>query len=298
MSSGNLNFELTLAQTQEVARVRHQLALGLSFIDSNSGHAILGPWVARLEAIGNAPLAENFQRHRADRLAARFAGTIQKRMQKLLAAGDPTTWTLRAFGSSDPNAAVYQPQLDPRFYVPRRLSMELVLSNGLPASSAANIRMPRLWPGARYPFTAGSTLIRGRVLQGANLSSARALPWARLYATVPDTELVFANAQQVGCGHGDDRGEYVLALDARAATGAALKNPLPVRLWAFAAAQVTDPVDALAGLPIEPCGQAADSPVLRGIALPAGYSLAQSRAISLRLGQTLSGSDVEFLFPP
>jgi hypothetical protein len=79
--------------------------------------------------------------------------------------------------------------------VPRRLSMKLVLDAGSPASSTANMRAPWLWPGASYPFAATSTLIRGRVLRGLSANTATSLPWARLFATVPDTELVFGNGQ-------------------------------------------------------------------------------------------------------
>ena len=124
------------------------------------------------------------------------------------------------------------------------------------------------------------------------------LPWARLFATVPSTETVFSQAQIVGCGHGDGRGEFVLALDAKASTGAALKNPVPVRLWAFVppAGPNLHPDDPLAQLPVEMCGTAVDSSVIRGLAVPPGYSVQQSRDLALRLGETLSGSGAEFLF--
>jgi len=292
--------ELSLEQTREVSRLRHQLALGLSFIDSNTLQGAMGPLVCSLERIGSMPLELSFEAHRKDRLALRFEGIVHKRMLKLLADGLSTTWTLRAFGCRAANALKYLPNLDPHLYVPRRLSMELVLAGTVPASSIANIRAPWLWPAAGYPFAAGSTLLRGRVLRGVSSSAAAPIAWARVFATVPDSETLFEAAQLVGCAHGDGRGEFALALDARAATGAALKNPLKVRLWVFAApaGASPNPADPLALLPIEACGSALKSDVLTGIALPPSYSLQQSRVIDVRLGETLSGADTEFLFAP
>ena len=293
-------YELTLEATREVSRVRHQLALGLSFVDSVSAQAVIGSLLCSLEQIGSTDFSVLFQPHRRDRMALRFEGAIKKQMDKLIKAGLPAAWTLRAFGTLNPAAAQYQAQLDPHVYVPRRLNMDLVLAAGVPASSTANMRTPWLWPGPAYPFAATSTLVRGRVMRGASLSSAVPLPWARLFATVPSTETVFSQAQIVGCGHGDGRGEFVLALDAKASTGAALKNPVPVRLWAFVppAGPNLHPDDPLAQLPVEVCGTAVDSSVLRGLAVPPGYSVQQSRNLALRLGETLSGSSAEFLFAP
>jgi len=291
-------FELTIEATREVSRVRHQLALGLSFIDSNSLQGTLGSLICRLDSIGGLPMEQVFQPHRRDRQALRFEGAIKKRMNKLVADGVATTWVMCAFGTRNAASGRYLPELDPGVYVPRRLSMELVLNGGVPASSTANMRAPWLWPGASYPFAAASTLVRGRVLRGLSINNARPLPWARLFATVPDTELVFGNAQLVGCAHGDGRGEYVLALDARASTGAALKNPLKLRLWAFAAPAGPSVEDPLAALPIEPCAALLDSKILKGLAVPTGYSQQQSRVLELRLGETLSGTSTEFLFAP
>lgn len=291
--------DLKLSDTVEISKVRQRLALGISWIDSISQMGVYGALATTLESIGGHPLNIPFQQHRSDRFALRYAGLIQKRLDKAIKDGTSTTWIINIHGTRLPSEMLYNPSTDPRLYVPRRLSMNLVFKDGSPAPTPVNMRTPWLWPGSAYPFPATSTLIRGRVLRGATLATAKPVRWARLFATTPDTETVFANATLVGCAHGDDRGEFVMALDSRAVSGAALKNPVKVRLWAYVApAGVAHPEDPLDGLPLEVGGTDIINPILRGQTVPGTYTLNQAHSINLQLGETKNDATTTFLFAP
>ncbi|QNM98661.1 hypothetical protein [Chitinimonas koreensis] len=209
-----------------------------------------------------------------------------------MAAGGGIDWALDLFGGPADSRPGYRPESDPRRHVPRRLAITPVLDGDEPAATPLNIRTPWLWPGAAYPLPANATALRGRVLRGPDLASAAPARWARVVATVPASETDFSLATRVGHGHADERGEYVLALDARAVSGAALSNPVQVRLWAFTtpAALPVDPLDPLADLPREACGTDVVNDVLRGIAIPPAYSASVSQLAAVRLGETASGA--------
>lgn len=291
--------ELQISDTVQVSELRHRLALGLAWIDSTSQIATFGTLATILEKIGAHPVNQPFEVHRADRFALRYAGIIQKRLDKAIKDGTSTDWQIHVHGGRSSAALTYDPATDPRLYVPRRLRFSLVFKDGVPAPSPVNMRTPWLWPGAAYPFPATSTIIRGRVLRGAALATAKPVRWARLFVTTPESETVFNNATIVGCGHGDDRGEFVMALDSRAVSGAALKNPVQLRLWAYIPpAGPVHPEDPLDGLPLEIGGTAVLNNILRGIAIPTTYTLQKSSSISLQLGETKNDASTTFLFPP
>jgi hypothetical protein len=122
-----------------------------------------------------------------------------------------------------------------RRVVPRRLTLDLTERQTFAA---------HLFPGAGASLPTGATVVRGRVTRlDPGTGGAVPVRWARVRATGPagaDAEL--------GWAHGDDRGEFVLVLDAaaralRLTVGAVTGPPPPP------AAALSDP---LLDLPPEP----------------------------------------------
>jgi hypothetical protein len=286
------------SDTVEVERLRHRLALGLSWTDALTRQAAFGPLRSVVETVGPYALNLAMDIHRADRHALRYAGLVQKRFDKALADFANANWAVQAYGARRMNRPAYAVDSDPRLYVPRRIQFVPVLAGAVPAPTPFNIRMPWLWPGSAYPLPGNATAIRGRLLRGPDLAHAMPIPWGRLVATIPSAQNVFGAATPVGYGHGDDRGEFVLVLDNRAVSGAALTNPVPVRLWPFLppAAVVLNPADPLASLPLEDGGADSSNAVLRGQEVPAGYVAGASKVLSLHLGETKSDGETTLLF--
>lgn len=286
------------SDTIEVERLRHRLALGLSWTDALTRQAAFGPLRSVLETVGPYALNLTMDIHRADRHALRYAGLVQKRFDKALADFGAANWAVQVYGARRLDRPAYAIDLDPRLYVPRRIQFVPALAGTVPAPTPLNIRMPWLWPGSAYPLPGNATAIRGRLLRGPDLQHAAPIPWGRLVATIPSAQNVFNAATPVGYGHGDDRGEFVLVLDNRAVSGATLTNPVSVRLWPFLppAATVLNPADPLASLPLETGGVDSTNAVLRGQAIPAGYVAAASKVLSLRLGETKSDGETTMLF--
>lgn len=295
-----MNAPLRIEETVPAVELRHRLALGISWVDSITQLGSGGPLTTTLERIGDYAINMAFERHRSDRFAHRYSGLVKKRLEKTIADGNDSDFYLHVHAPEQAGAPPFNAETDARLYVPRRLRMGLVLNGSEPAATPQNMRVPWLWPGAAYPFPQTSTLIRGRVRRGASLTTSQPLLWARLFATVPETELVFNPASIVGTAHGDDRGEFVMALDARAVSGAALKNPVLVRLWAFAPPPglPVNAADSFQGLPIENTGTAITSDILRGRSVPPAWTVQQSKILDLRLGETRGGPDTTFLFSP
>lgn len=196
-------------------------------------------------------------------------------------------------------ALLYQPQLVPgnlrlriydhrRRFVPRRLEVpivDLATAEGQPLEN--RVRRPVLYPGAACDLSARSTGIRGRAVR-----DGEPLRWARVEARLEGSGLI------VGRAHGDDRGEFLLVLDANAAPAADLIDPLPVRVTVFgpAVAPVAE-TDFLWGLPLETLpSPGAPDPISAAKTLPAGYvdSSLSSRIVGFRLGRLISTP--EFVF--
>lgn len=286
------------SDTVEVDQLRHRLALGLSWTDALTRQGVFGPLRSVAETVGPYALDLAMDMHRADRHALRYAGLVQKRFDKALADFGAADWAVQAYGARRVEHPAYAVDLDPRLYVPRRIKFVPVLAGAVPAPTPLNIRMPWLWPGSAYPLPGNATAMRGRLLRGPDLDHAVPIPWGRLVATIPSAQNVFGAATPVGYGHGDDRGEFVLVLDNRAVSGAALTNPVAVRLWSFLppAAVALDPADPLASLALEDGAADASNAVLRGQAIPAGYVAGASKVLSLSLGETKSDGETTLLF--
>lgn len=305
---------LRLEQTVEVSRVNHRLALGVQWIDALSGLPATGPLRCVLEQVGSRALHQPFDAHPQARHALRLAGRLASLLvigaaEKAAdppptAADDQTNFVLRGFARRDPRPGNYSANDDPRQFVPRRLALTPVLGNGVPIATAANIRQAWLWPGAAYPLAGNTTSIRGHVRRGPNMDEAVSVPWVRVIVTRPASAGAapdFATELQVGWGHGDDRGEFLLVLGFQAAPGGALlAQAMPLRVWVFlppAPAPGPVPADALAHLPVEQAGSAALNDVLRGIAPPAGYVRQGAVDVTLGPGEARVMSDAALLFP-
>lgn len=297
---------LDVSDTVPVGMLRHRLALGVALVDAVRGGAALGPLRVELESIGPyrppadrpAGLPARLEPHGADRHAARYAGAIAKLVDRCVANALDTSWVLRIYAPLDAAARAFDPARDARHYVPRRMRLTPVFDAGVPAATPLNIRQITLWPGAAAPLPSTATCVRGRVLRGPDIASGEPVPYARLAASVPASETNFAAATVVGRGAADERGEFVLVIEARAMSGAGLVNPVPLRLWAFAPpAQAPDPNDALASVPVEDAGTATDSDILRGLTVPAGYTEQVSKTLACNLGETLSGTAATLLLP-
>lgn len=291
---------LRLEDTVLASELRHRLALGLGWVDAVVRGPAAGSLTSIAHSVGPYRLDMVMERHRSDRFALRYAGLLRKRLDKAIADGLDTSLLVHVHAPAQAGHASFDATSGARLYVPRRLRFGMVLQQGTPVPAPVNIRAPWLWPGSAYPFPATCTLVRGRLRRGASLSSSTALRWGRVFATVPENEATFAQATIVGTGHGDDRGEYVLALDPRAVSGASLKNPVRVRLWAWVppAGLPLDASDSFLGLPEENAGTVQSSAILRGQALPVAWTVSQSRIVDLQLGETLSSADTTFLFNP
>jgi hypothetical protein len=129
-----------------------------------------------------------------------------------------------------PNNLVLRVTDPMRRYVPRRLLVDLtqprpvyILTRNIPGEP---VRAPlELCPGSNASLQSRTTTIHGPVRKTG-------LParWARLELR---QRSVTNTGALVGVAHGDDRGEYVLVVDARAGTVGALQNSLDLQLGVF-----------------------------------------------------------------
>jgi hypothetical protein len=242
------------------SRLTQHLALGLEPVDA--------PRRARIAhalevAFDGAPLAPPRSR-RDPSLPAWTPQDVRERVART----DSCRHVLRWRASLGPAVDLRILDLSRRF-VPRRLSI------ALPAAPVmGRICRPALLPGAAYDVPAGSVGVRGRVTLGADGPPVR---WVRAVARRPGGGAV------VGCAHGDDRGEFLLLLDAGAAAGADLILPIAVEVTVFGPdppSTEADPADPYADLPLEATALPADpgellrpgaDAVLDGTELPGGY---------------------------
>lgn len=262
---------ITVEDTVPLSQVRHRLALGVQWVDALSQLGAGGDWITALDAIGARPCPLRFERHREGRASLRFAGRLAR---LLTLAAEEKTSTPPASVDLDPTNAVLRGHAagtDPRCYVPRRLSLTPVLSAGQPAAGTANIRTAWLWPGCCYPLPAQTTALRGRVRRG---QATRPVAWARIVVTRPGPAPGnFASERQIAWAHGDDRGEFLAVLGAAALPGGVvLPQAITLRVWVFLPpADLFDPADPLASLPLEAAGTDPTHERLRGTVPPAAY---------------------------
>jgi hypothetical protein len=115
--------------------------------------------------------------------------------------------------------------------------------------------------------------------------------WARVVATLAGAGVV------AGRAHGDDRGEFLLFINANVTTGSALPKPLEIEVSVFGPAAPPTPattdlplLDPLWDLPLEELADPGDDdPVANGEELPADYTANVSRVVQFALGRCLFG---------
>ncbi len=116
----------------------------------------------------------------------------------------------------------------------RRFSLPILSLEMAQAMPGANrVRRPVFSRAPPAAFSARSTGIRARVLR-----DGAPLRWTRVEARLESGGFL------VGRAHGDDRGEFLLVLDPRAAPAAELVDPLEVRVTVFAPAMAPAPMPA------------------------------------------------------
>jgi len=293
---------LSESGTQEVSRFGHRLALGVQWREALSGLPATGTWLTDLEAIGPRPLAQRFAAHAQARHALLHRGPLAR----LLAAGahdkvmlppatvaaDPTNFVMRG----------HSPGLARR-YVPRRLSITPVQTDGVPPGTLENIRTAWLWPGADGAVPANATVVRGCIRRIDALGVARPVAWARVTLTRPALALPpppdFNNEPEIAWAHGDDRGEFLAVLGpGMLSGGAALPASVALTLWVHLSPVLPafDPLAPLASLPLEVAGPAASSRVLEGKEAPAGHLRQAGIRITLPLGSTTVLADALLQF--
>ena len=267
----------------------HSLALGVEPIDAAREQPMLTPVMLTHDDAPHFTHSGNprqaFQRHDSNRHALRYDAYY---------AALPRTVTLRLF---DQRESLYSPEADRRRFVPRRLQIQLPsLASANAAAATGRGCRPLLFPAAAYPVSQMVTGLRAHVMRAAfGLRPERPARWARVLATVPAAQAVLAQSTIVGRAMCDERGEFLLLIRHHA-TALGVGSVLQVRVRVFAPvealpASVSLPsIDPLWDMPIETPASLADSDaVLRGDALPAGYSAVTDRVIDLPLGRLLRG---------
>ena len=267
----------------------HSLALGVEPIDAAREQPMLSPVMLTHDDAPHFKSARNprqaFERHDSNRHALRYNAYY---------AALPRTVTLRLF---DQHETLYSPDADRRRFVPRRLQIQLPsLATANAAAPAARACRPLLYPAAAYPVSQMVTGLRAHVMRAAfGLQPERAARWARVLATVPAAQAVLAQSTIVGRAMCDERGEFLLLIRYHPST-LGVGSVLQVRVRVFAPLEAVPPnvslpsIDPLWDMPIETPASLADSDaVLRGEALPAGYTAVNDRLVDLPLGRLLRG---------
>ena len=256
----------------------HRLALGVEPIDAHRGWRLGYQLQAIYDSQQTGLQRPPIERHTSNLFSLRYQ------------PGVTTQLDLRFFDSAE---RLYRPEHDRRRIVPRRLGIPILtladVENAEQADKKAfgrRIRRPGFFPGATYDFSATATGMRGRVVR--NNAPMR---WARIVATLAGTSVVAGHA------HGDDRGEFLLLINANVTTGSALPKPLEIEVSVFGPAAPPTPatpdlplLDPLWDLPVEtlaPPGD--DDPVATGEELPAGYTANVIRVVQFALGKCLFG---------
>ena len=235
----------------------------------------------------STPLAlglEVFDAQRGQRIASRLQVSVENARRTPIPRHSSCQHALRVQpGLRDPLRVRFE---DPtRRFVPRILE--------IPLTPRPVMLQPGFFPGATYPVSERSTGLRGRVVRGPQKAPLR---WARVVAR--------RGGSVVGRAHGDDRGEFLLIIDASAASiGPLLDPPLEVTVYGplplppVPSSPALPAEDPLWDLPVEVATATTDD-VARGIALPTGYGATATsvRTLTFQLSRLMSAED--FVFSP
>ena len=262
-----------------------RLALGIEPTDAQSARPLGHDLQIVHDATVLGLLRPPIERHNSNRYALRYLPGVR------------TPVDLRFFDLSLP---VYQSQYDRRRVVPRRLSIPIMtladvetaeqdeadLANKTIKDFRRRIRRPGFFPGAAYNFNATATGLRGRVIR-----NGQPMRWARVVATLTGSSVV------VGRAHGDDRGEFLLLINAKVTTGSATPKPLNIDVAVLGPASAPVPVpanlpeiDPLWDLPLEPLANPGlADPVGAGEQNPTNYTKVTTRTVTFTVGKCLFG---------
>jgi len=258
----------------------HRLALGIEPIDAQRARRLLYQLQVGYDAELSGLKRPRIERHTSNLFALRYQPGVPGTLPQV---------DLRFFDLSEP---FYKPENDRRRIVPRRLRIPILRLTDVESAEAGDrgrfrrrVRRPVFFPGAAYDFCATTTGLRGRVMR-----NHQPLRWARVVAVLKGTTLI------VGRAHGDDRGEFLLLINAKVTSGSTWPIPLEVEVSVFGPATAPTPVpadlptrDPLWDLPLETLvdpGIDVD-PVEAGEELPTPYTSSVKRDITFTLGKCL-----------
>ena len=258
----------------------HRLALGIEPIDAQRNRRLSYELQLGYDQSIAGLKRPLFERHASNLFALRYQSGVPDQFKRV---------DLRFF---DLSHSRYTPENDRRRIVPRRLRIPLLDEAVVEADETTTrmdfrrrIRRPAFFPGAAYDFSTTATGLRGRVTRGG-----RKMRWARVVAVLKGSTIV------VGRAHGDDRGEFLLLINARVASGSAWPDPLEISVSVFGPDPEPAPIpidlpakDPLWDLPLEPlvAPEVAVDTVATGEALPANYTKSVTQDITFVLGRCL-----------
>ncbi|HYN76872.1 MAG TPA: hypothetical protein VES73_03650 [Lamprocystis sp. (in: g-proteobacteria)] len=257
-----------------------RLALGLEPLDVASGARLRHPIQILVEAPAPGLPRPRLVRH----LSGLFVMVQDPRV--------PTTLSLRICDLGQPkDPPGFHARSNRRRLVPRRLRVTIPtaeLADTVPITRRA--RRPALFPGAAYAVTDSVTGLRGRVVRGGV-----PVRWARVEARRPGAA---AGDPPVGRAHGDDRGEFLLLVEAGAAPMTTLESPFELDLVAYPPtppAPMPPPsvrdLDELWDLPVETLSlSGSPDPVADDAFPPAGWGAGAAPVrVELVYGRLLTG---------
>ncbi len=267
----------------------HRLALGIEPIDAQRARRLSYPLQVGYDAQVDSKRPA-IERHQSNLFALRYQPGVAERV---LPPGETERVDLRFFDLAEP---FYKPEHDRRRVVPRRLSIPILKLKEVEIEEVADrrefrrrIRRPAFFPGAAYDCSVTTTGLRGRVLR-----DGKPMRWARVVATLRGATVV------VGRAHGDDRGEFLLLINARVTSGSVWPDPLEIEVAVFgpATAPTPDPEDLptrdpLWDLPLETLAApgADEDLVATGEQLPntadLNYTKSVTREITFTLGKCI-----------
>jgi len=261
----------------EYDEIIHRLALGIEPIDGQQGGRLSYELQIQHEETLAGLRRPPIERHHSNLFSLRYQPGIKSPL------------ALRMFDTDQPS---YKPESDRRRVVPRRFLIPVLTRTAVENQERADrrefrrrIRRPVFFAGAAYDLSASATALRGHVWR-----NNQPMRWARVVARLAGQTVVLGRA------HGDNRGEFLLILNARAVTGSTLPQPLNVDVSISGPVPVPAPaspnqekIDPLWDLPVETLaapGSASDS-VATGEDLPGNYTATIMQTVAFTLGRCI-----------
>lgn len=262
-----------------------RLALGIEPIDSQRSARLTYPLQIQHETSAAKLPRPPIERHQSNLYALRYQKGIVSPLQ------------LRFFDSTQ---VFYRPEHDRRRIVARRFSIpildrpavetaEKTEADGVPREAKdfrRRVRRPVFFPGAAYDFSATTTGLRGRVMR-----DGKPMRWARITATLDGSTVI------VGRAHGDDRGEFLLLINATVTSTSAVPKPLAIKVTVTGPLNMPIPTspeqpaaDPLWDLPVETMATPGDpDPAANGETVPWVATKEVNRVINFSIGECLTG---------